>query len=181
MDKPPDPFHLEGLLPGQNWPLQIEQRIREADYVILVLSPNSIQKQGFVLSEFRIALQAASWRPPNRLYVIPILRAACEVPLFVIGTVKLNDFHWIDYSVEGITPIVETITELSDTDAWREPLSVMRLRALNKHRRRTNSNEDNHDFELGQSSCDRNASSERGLCPIRQYGRRSRPSWKEAF
>jgi outer membrane protein assembly factor BamB len=109
MDKPPDPFPLEGLLPGQNWPLQIEQRIREADYVILILSPNSIQKQGFVQSEFRIALQAASWRPPNRVYVIPILRAACEVPLFVIGTIKLNDLHWIDYSAEGIAPVVEAI------------------------------------------------------------------------
>ena len=29
--------------------------------------------------------------------------------------------------------------------------------------------------------CDRNASSERGSCPIKQYGRRSLLSWKEAF
>jgi outer membrane protein assembly factor BamB len=109
MDRPPEPFGLEGLLPGQNWPLQIEQKIRETNYIILILSPNSIDKQGFVQNGFRLALQAAASQPLNRVFIIPILTTACEVPLFVVGTVKLNDFHWIDYSVDGIDPVIETI------------------------------------------------------------------------
>jgi outer membrane protein assembly factor BamB len=111
MDKPPDPYHLNGLLPGHSWKTHIPKKIYSADYAILVLSPSSIRKKGFVQKEYRLALEAASHRTTEALFVIPILTEPCELPTIIVDTVRLDDFQWIDYSKEGIDPIVRAIDD----------------------------------------------------------------------
>ena len=58
MDKPPSPFDLDGLRPGENWRTAIDREIGRADRMILVLSKISVDKVGYVQVEFRRALEA---------------------------------------------------------------------------------------------------------------------------
>src|SRR5690242_3594175 len=62
MDWPPDAFALEGLLPGQDVALRIEQQLGESDALLVALSPRSIIQQGYVQPEFRLAMHAAARR-----------------------------------------------------------------------------------------------------------------------
>jgi outer membrane protein assembly factor BamB len=107
MDRPPEAFALEAL-PGHDRPLQIEQRLGEADCVVLILSRASIEKQGFVQGEFRLALHAVG-RRPRRLPVVAVLHETCDVPAFAAGGVALNELAWIDYTAGGIAPVVAEI------------------------------------------------------------------------
>ncbi|HEX3937268.1 MAG TPA: toll/interleukin-1 receptor domain-containing protein [Xanthobacteraceae bacterium] len=46
MDKPPPPFEHLGIQVGQRWRAIIEGRLRQADLVVLLLSPRSVRKRG---------------------------------------------------------------------------------------------------------------------------------------
>ena len=98
MQRPPDDFALEGILPGQDSALQIEQRLSEADALLLILSPASIAQQGHVEPEFRLALHAAARRG---LPIVGVLQSACDLPAFAAGGVALDALRWIDHSVQG--------------------------------------------------------------------------------
>ena len=47
------------LLPGQNWENQIESVISQCSYFLLLLSNNSVSKEGHVQKEIRLALDCS--------------------------------------------------------------------------------------------------------------------------
>jgi outer membrane protein assembly factor BamB len=104
MGRPPEPFVLEGILPGQDSALQIERQLNGADGVVVILSPASIAQQGFVQAEFRMALHAAGRR--RGFPMVAVLHTACELPAFSTGGVALNTLEWIDYATQGIGAVV---------------------------------------------------------------------------
>jgi len=108
MDRPPETFALEGILPGQDCALQIEQRLSEADSLVLILSPASIAQQGYVQPEFRLALHAAARR---KLRIVPLLQSAGEPPVFAAGGAALNALAWIDHSAEGTDALIAAIKQ----------------------------------------------------------------------
>jgi outer membrane protein assembly factor BamB len=108
MDRPPETFALEGILPGQDQALQIEQRQGEADGLVLILSPAAIAQQGFVQREFRLALHAAGRR---RRPIVAVLQKACEVPTFAAGGIALNVLQWIDHATKGISAVIAAIKQ----------------------------------------------------------------------
>ena len=108
MDRPPETFALEGILPGQDCALQIEQRLSEADRLVLILSPASIAQQGYVQPEFRLALHAAARR---KLRIVPLLQSAGELPAFAAGGAALNALAWIDHSAEGTDALIAAIKQ----------------------------------------------------------------------
>ena len=108
MDRPPDAFALEGILPGQDCALQIEQRLGEADSLVVILSPASIAQQGYVQPEFRLALHAAARR---KLRIVPLLQSACEPPAFAAGGALLNALAWIDHSAQGTDALIAAIKQ----------------------------------------------------------------------
>ena len=79
------------LLPGQDWNLIITKTLREADYIIVLLSHNSVQKRGYVQREFKLALDYYEEKLDDDIYLIPLKINNCEIPL------KLSKFQWIDY------------------------------------------------------------------------------------
>lgn len=109
MDRPPEAFQLEGFLPGQDAALQIEQRISEADALLLLLSRASIAQQGYLQAEFRLALHAAERR---RLPVVAVLQGTCTPPTLIAGSVSLDRLAWIDHAASGIDAIVDAISTL---------------------------------------------------------------------
>ncbi len=61
----------EKLLPGQKWEIEIPNAVKDSDIVIVCLSKSSITKEGYVQKEIRYALDYASEKPENAIYLIP--------------------------------------------------------------------------------------------------------------
>jgi hypothetical protein len=81
----------KGILPGQDWNFVINKALREANYIILLLSDTSVQKRGYVQREFKTALDYVEEKLEDDIYLIPLKINNCVVPE------KLSRFQWIEY------------------------------------------------------------------------------------
>ena len=70
----------EKLIPGQNWQIEIPNAVRNSDAVIVCLSSHSINKEGFVQKEIKIALDAADEKPEGVIFIIPARLENCSLP-----------------------------------------------------------------------------------------------------
>jgi hypothetical protein len=59
----------ENLLPGQKWEMEIPKAVKNADAVIICLSKSSITKEGYVQKEIKFALDFATEKPENTIYL----------------------------------------------------------------------------------------------------------------
>jgi hypothetical protein len=79
------------ILPGQDWNFIINKALREANYIILLLSNVSVQKRGYVQREFKTALNFVEEKLDDDIYLILIKIDDCVVPI------TLSKFQWIKY------------------------------------------------------------------------------------
>jgi hypothetical protein len=70
----------KSLLPGQNWDFQIKKALREAHYIVILLSKHSVQKRGYVQGEFKTVLTYCEEKLDDDIYLIPVKINKCEVP-----------------------------------------------------------------------------------------------------
>lgn len=84
-------FDEEKLLPGQDWKLEIEKAVEEADVVITCLSSNSVTREGYVNKELSIALDVSDEKPEGMIFVLPLRLDNCKVPH------RLKKWHYVDY------------------------------------------------------------------------------------
>jgi len=91
------------LIPGQQWKTEIPKALKQSDIFIACLSKTSVQKRGYIQSEFRLALQQASEMPAETIYLIPLKLDECSIPELEQPQygVRLSDYHWLDYWEEG--------------------------------------------------------------------------------
>ncbi len=82
------------LLPGEYWTAAIKRAIDTADAVIIFLSDNSINKEGFVHYEMNYAYDRSLQKPPGTIYRIPIRLDDCDVPEDLYD---LDSRQWVDY------------------------------------------------------------------------------------
>jgi TIR domain len=68
------------LLPGQNWPLRIEEAIASSDFFIACFSKRSVRKRGGFQAEIRYALDCANRVPLDDVFIIPVRLDDCRVP-----------------------------------------------------------------------------------------------------
>jgi formylglycine-generating enzyme required for sulfatase activity len=80
----------EDLLPGQLWEPTIEKAIKSADFVLVCLSANSINRRGFIQKEIRQALEHAQTKLEGDVWLIPVRLDGCEVPE------SLSKLQWVD-------------------------------------------------------------------------------------
>jgi hypothetical protein len=109
MDKPPLPFDLDGIQPGEHWRTVLDRNIRNADRMILILSEISVVKVGYVQREFRLALEVMNDMPQGKRFVIPILKEPCEVPALVVGQLSLSDLQWTNIYEMGIERFIDAL------------------------------------------------------------------------
>lgn len=83
----------EEVLPGMNSDIEIERAIATADAVIVFLSRNSVNKEGYIQYELNLVLDAASKKPEGAIFVIPFKLNECEIPL------RIRSLQYIDYSL----------------------------------------------------------------------------------
>ena len=87
-----DPWLDEGkLLPGQDWRTTIEEAVESSDVVIICLSKNSVNKEGFVQKELRYAREISLEKPDGTIFLIPLRLDDCDVPR------GLRFIQWTDY------------------------------------------------------------------------------------
>lgn len=66
--------------PGAEWDSLIRKTIRRCRFFLVFLSPNAINKRGYIQSEIKEALDAAERVPEGKIFVIPIRLEECQVP-----------------------------------------------------------------------------------------------------
>lgn len=81
----------EELYPGQDWNMEIEKAVEAADAIIVCLTKNSINKEGYIQRELRIVLDFADYKPEGTLYIMPVRLEECEPPR------RLRAWQYADY------------------------------------------------------------------------------------
>src|SRR5271157_5477457 len=80
----------EKLLPGQNWPIEIEKNIRSSRFFLAILSAHSISKRGYSQTELSSALEILKEVPESEIFIIPVRLEECELPY------KFRNIQWVD-------------------------------------------------------------------------------------
>lgn len=120
MDKPPQPYALEGVRPGERWDKRIRDAIRGADFFLAFLSPSSVSKRGFVQREYRMALDKMNELPDESVFLIPVLLAECEPPNITVGQVSFRDVEWYELFHRGIDDLIGYMTVTADLSEKRD-------------------------------------------------------------
>ena len=81
----------EELYPGQDWNMEIEKAVEAADAIIVCLTKNSINREGYVQRGLRTVLDFADYKPEGTLYIIPVRLEECEPPR------RLRAWQYADY------------------------------------------------------------------------------------
>jgi formylglycine-generating enzyme required for sulfatase activity len=81
----------EELYPGQDWNMEIEKAVEAADAIIVCLTKNSINKEGYVQRELRIVLDFADYKPEGTIYILPVRLEECDPPR------RLRAWQYADY------------------------------------------------------------------------------------
>lgn len=89
---------------GQDWDLEIRNAVSVTDVVIVCLSENSVNKEGFVQKEIVMALDKADEKPEGTIFIIPLKLDDCDVPL------RLRRWHWIDtYASDWYEKLIDAL------------------------------------------------------------------------
>jgi len=96
------------LLPGQDWRSEIERAVRTSDTVIVLLSNQSVSKEGFVQKEITMALDVAEEKPEGTIFIIPARLEPCEVPR------RLQRWQWVDlFGSSGYSALINALRSRS--------------------------------------------------------------------
>ena len=94
----------EDLIPGQHWQIEIPKALNTSDAIIICLTKNSIDKEGYVQQEIKFALDKALEMPEERIFLIPALLEDCEVPY------SLKDYQWVNlFEADGYSRLMKAL------------------------------------------------------------------------
>jgi hypothetical protein len=82
---------VHDMIAGGDWEEQIERALDETDYVIILLSRNSIEKRGYVQAEKRYILKKSNEMPFGKIFVIPARLEKCQPQ-----DKQLKKLDWVD-------------------------------------------------------------------------------------
>lgn len=98
------------LLPGQNWKNEIHRALRKSDIVLACLSHETVSKTGFVQRELKDAIDAATERPEDQIFIIPVRLNECTLPD------SLRKWQWVDLFLEdGFNRLVQALKLFSES------------------------------------------------------------------
>ena len=84
------------IMPGQRWQDAIRQAIRAGDFFIACFSAEyATHPLSYMNTEIGLAIDMLQQMPEDRIWFIPVLLSACEIPDRSIGGGQtLRDMHW---------------------------------------------------------------------------------------
>jgi hypothetical protein len=62
---------IENILPGMDWENEILSALEDCNFVVILLSKNSINKVGYFQREVKETLNKLSYYPPDKIFLIP--------------------------------------------------------------------------------------------------------------
>ena len=83
-----------------------------SDFVILCLSQESVEKEGYLQKEFRLALNKYAEKPPGKIFLIPLKFNECQIPDLQLPDlgVNLRDIQWLNYrEADGFENLIRAI------------------------------------------------------------------------
>lgn len=83
------------LIGGQDWQIEIPKALSTSDAIIICLTKNSADKEGYIQNEIKFALDKALGMPEGRIFLIPVKFEECEVPF------SLRRYQWVDLTIEA--------------------------------------------------------------------------------
>ena len=94
----------EDLIPGQNWEVEIPKALLSSDAIIICLTPNSVDKEGYVQKEIKFALDKAMEMPEGRIFIIPARLEECDLPF------SLSKYQAVNlYEKTGYTKLMQAL------------------------------------------------------------------------
>ncbi|MCP4547317.1 MAG: toll/interleukin-1 receptor domain-containing protein [bacterium] len=115
-------YDKRSILPGQDWRHAVRQAVGQCRVFLALMSSRSIDKQGYVQKELRLALGMLDEFPPDSIYLIPARLDDCQ-PTHE----RLNAIQWVDLFPDfdsGFDRIFDALQatlglecEFGDTDA----------------------------------------------------------------
>ncbi len=130
------------LVGGQDWQVEIPKALATSDAIIICLTKNSVDKEGYIQKEIKFALDKALEMPEGRIFLIPVRFEECEVPF------SLSRYQWVDLFDEAgyirmmralkfrASQLERTIVELPQKDIEEEKI-VLEEAAREKEERET--------------------------------------------
>lgn len=86
---------IRSILSGEKWETVIQQAIQEADFIVVCLSNNSINKRGYLQKEIHVALNYAERMLEGDIFLIPVRLDKCPIPS------SLSGLQFVDLFREG--------------------------------------------------------------------------------
>lgn len=83
-------FDEVDLIGGQDWQVEIPKALATSDAIVICLTRNSVDKEGYIQKEIKFALDKALEMPEGRIFLIPVRFEECEVPY------SLSRYQWVD-------------------------------------------------------------------------------------
>ncbi|MBL8097857.1 MAG: TIR domain-containing protein [Anaerolineales bacterium] len=97
-------FDEEHLVGGQDWQIEIPKALATSDAIIICLTKNSVDKEGYIQKEIKFALDKALEMPEGKIFLIPVKFEECEVPF------ALSRYQWVDLTIEaGYTKMMKAL------------------------------------------------------------------------
>ncbi len=94
----------EDLIPGQNWEVEIPKALLSSDAIVICLTPNSVDKEGYVQKEIKFALDKAMEMPDGRIFIILARLEDCELPF------SLSKYHAVNlHEKDGYTKLMQAL------------------------------------------------------------------------
>jgi hypothetical protein len=112
-----DPWlDVEKLMPGVDWDLEIRSAVKASHVVLVCLSRNSINKEGYIQKEIRQALDVADEKPDRTIFIIPLRLENCEVPE------RLKRWQWLDlFEEDSYKKLLISLKKRADDLATKSP------------------------------------------------------------
>ncbi|MCI0609601.1 MAG: SUMF1/EgtB/PvdO family nonheme iron enzyme [Anaerolineae bacterium] len=130
------------LVGGQDWQAEIPKALATSDAIIICLTKNSVDKEGYIQKEIKFALDKALEMPEGRIFLIPVRFEECDVPF------SLSRYQWVDlFDEAGYTRMMKALkfraaqleratVELTKKDIEEEKLALEKT-AREKQERET--------------------------------------------
>lgn len=94
------------ILPGEKWDLSIRRAIRNAHFILICLSVNSVTRRGVIQKEIKYALKLQQEMLDNDIYLIPVRLDRCDLPD------HLADYQAVDwFEADGPEKLVKALRE----------------------------------------------------------------------
>ena len=84
---------IHNILPGEQWEASIRRAIRNAHFILVCLSANSVNRRGVIQKEIGYALEIQQEMLQSDIYLIPVLLERCDLPDHLAGYQAVNWFE----------------------------------------------------------------------------------------